>query len=355
MTKTSSCCSTENDHDHKGNSGFSFDLILHGSIAIILLSIAASFIIDNSHLHHFAHTCIELLSQMWWGIALGIIFVGLMSLVPRKYFGVILGKGDSFGGVLRAMAGGLFFDLCSHGILMIGAKLYERGASLAQVLTFLIASPWNSFSMTFILAALIGWNWTLLFIALSAVIAMITGLIIIALTKAGKLPQNPNIQDAKEAENFDLKAEAKKDLKDVKWNFGLVKTIIKGGLHEAQMLLKWLLLGIVLAAAIRAFIPTENFADWFGPTMAGLGLTLIATTIIEVCSEGSSPIAAELLNRAKAPGNAFTFLMAGVSTDYTEIMILKETTKKWSMALILPVVTVPQVIIIGYILNMAGG
>ena len=49
--------------------------------------------------------------------------------------------------------------------------------------------------------------------------------------------------------------------------------------------------------------------------------------------------------------NAFTFLMAGVSTDYTEIMILREATKSWKIALSLPLITVPQVILIGYLIN----
>ena len=38
-------------------------------------------------------------------------------------------------------------------------------------------------------------------------------------------------------------------------------------------------------------------------------------------SAGSSPIAADLVNRANAPGNGFAFLMAGVATDYTEIIL----------------------------------
>jgi hypothetical protein len=46
--------------------------------------------------------------------------------------------------------------------------------------------------------------------------------------------------------------------------------------------------------------------------------------------------------------------MAGAATDYTEIMVLKETTKRWKTALILPLLTVPQVLLLGWILNMAG-
>ena len=56
---------------------------------------------------------------------------------------------------------------------------------------------------------------------------------------------------------------------------------------------------------------------------------------MEVCSEGSTPIAADLLTRAKAPGNSFAFLMTGVSTDYTEIMVLKDTTRSLKVALFL--------------------
>ncbi|MCB1197930.1 MAG: hypothetical protein KDK51_06115 [Deltaproteobacteria bacterium] len=58
-----------------------------------------------------------------------------------------------------------------------------------------------------------------------------------------------------------------------------------------------------------------------------------------------------MVTRAKALGNGFTFLMAGVSTDYTEIMSIKETTTSWKIAFFLPLVTLPQVLVIAYILN----
>jgi uncharacterized membrane protein YraQ (UPF0718 family) len=58
-----------------------------------------------------------------------------------------------------------------------------------------------------------------------------------------------------------------------------------------------------------------------------------------------------LMNRAAAPGNSFTFLMAGVATDYTELMSIKDTTKSWKIALFLPLVAVPQVMLLGFVLN----
>ena len=117
------------------------------------------------------------------------------------------------------------------------------------------------------------------------------------------------------------------------------------------MIIRWNLFGTVLAGLLRILLHPDIFANWFGPSVLGLGLTLIAATVIEVCSEGSSPIAADLINRAEDPGNGFTFLMAGVATDYTEIMSLRETTRSWKIALLLPAITVPQILVIGWILN----
>jgi uncharacterized membrane protein YraQ (UPF0718 family) len=80
-------------------------------------------------------------------------------------------------------------------------------------------------------------------------------------------------------------------------------------------------------------------------------ITLALATIIEVCSEGSSPLAFEIYRRTGALGNSFVFLMAGVVTDYTEIGLLWTNVGRRT-ALWLPVITVPQVVLIGYLANL---
>lgn len=345
-----SCCATPGPKAR-------IDKLFWGSFTIIAGGIAAHLIASAFHLHapmihHFGHSMIDLLATMWWGVLLGLLMVGLMGQVPKDYFAALLGRGDTAGGVVRAAAAGVLLDLCSHGILMVGAKLYERGASMAQVLAFLIASPWNSLSLTFILIALIGLKWTLVFIVGSMLIGIMTGLLYQALTRAGIFPENPNKVES--TPDFDLIADAKARLKKFRPTGAFWARVAAEGWRDGRVVLRWLMFGIVLAAMIRTFVPPENFATWFAPTMAGLGLTLLATTIIEVCSEGSAPIGADLLNRADAPGNGFVFLMAGVSTDYTEIMVLKNLTNSWKIALALPALTVPQVVLLGWIFNQFG-
>ena len=107
----------------------------------------------------------EIMDSMLIGLALGMLFVGLLGRVPKEFVTALLGEGGTFVGILRATFAGVLIDLCSHGILLVAMRLYQRGASLGQVMAFLIASPWNSLSLTVILIALIGWQWTLFFIA----------------------------------------------------------------------------------------------------------------------------------------------------------------------------------------------
>lgn len=347
-----SCCTTDGHHHRR-----KFDFLFWGSFALILFGVAGALAgglvgFDNHHLHHFGHSVIDLIGTMWWGVILGLATVGLMGRVPKDYFNVLLGRGDTAGGIFRAAAAGILLDLCSHGILMVGAKLYERGASLAQIMAFLIASPWNSLSLTLILIALIGLKWTLIFIAGSLAIAIATGFLYLMLTKSGVLPQNPNTVET--PQNFDIVADAKARLKIFRFTKSFFRDVARDGWRDGATVLRWLMFGIVLASLIRTFVPVESFATWFAPTIAGLLLTLLATTIIEVCSEGSAPLGADLLNRAAAPGNGFTFLMAGVSTDYTEIMVLRDVTKSWKIALFLPLLTVPQILLLGWLMNMAG-
>jgi uncharacterized protein len=337
-----SCCTP--------SSSRKIDWLLWGSLLLVAAGIAGHFIGVGPHWWHtFSHGTAEFMSKAWWGLLAGIVAVGVIGRLPQDLVSGLLGKGGSFTGILRATFAGTLLDLCNHGILMVGAQLYRKGASVGQTLAFLVSSPWNSLSLTLILAALIGWKWMLVFIGASMVIGVITGWIADRLVSRGVLPANPNAREL--PADFRFGPAFREALGKLKPNAANLKGIARTGLSESRMILRWIFFGVVLAASIRAFVPEQLFSQYFGPTLIGLVLTLIATTIIEVCSEGSSPIAADLLTRAAAPGNAFAFLMAGAATDYTEIMVLRETTKSWKATLALPLLTVPQVLLVAWLLN----
>lgn len=323
--------------------------IIPGYLAQLL---APEFVATIPYFNTYAPAVFEFLNKMWWGLALGIFFVGILDKIPRELIISVLGRGGNLRGVLRATLAGVLLDLCSHGILLVGMKLYERGASLGQIMAFLIASPWNSFSLTLILWALIGFKLTLAFIVFSMVIAIISGVLFDTLVKKDILPKNPNHMDL--PEGFAFFPALKQNIKNIKLTPKFFRSVAVDGIKDSEMVLRWIFFGVVLTALIRTFLPEEHFGTFFGPTVLGLGATLLVATIMEICSEGSAPIAADLVTRAAAPGNAFAFMMAGISTDYTEIMALKETTKSWKIALFLPLVTVPQVVFIAWLMNYYG-
>lgn len=352
-THTSSCCAPATttpccDSDEKTHR---VDWLLWISFAICLSFYLLSFtaLSHENWLGMMSHSVKELVHVMWWGVVLAVVFVGLLSKIPREFIISILGQGGTVKGLWRATLAGVLLDLCSHGILAVGMELRRKGASLGQVMAFLIASPWNSLSLTIIMVALIGLTWTLVFIALSMLLALSTGWIFDRLETRGTLPSQAASEQL--PDNFRFWAQAKARLKTVDWNAALYRDMLRSGIKGSKMVIKWLLFGIVLASAIRGFVSLEDFQNYFGPSLLGLIATLVAATIIEVCSEGSTPIAADLMNRAQAPGNSFAFLMTGVSTDYTEVMVIKETTNSWKTALFLPLLTVPQVIGLAIILN----
>ncbi len=292
----------------------------------------------------------ELINTMALGMVIGVIMVAVISYVPRELVIGALGTGKGFKGLFRATAAGVLLDLCSHGILMVGAKLYERGVSTGQVMAFLIASPWNSISLTVILIALIGLEWTLAFIVLSVIIALLSGHLFDWLVAQRVLPANPNAMEL--PQNFRFWPGLKAHLRGIRLTRASIGAFVLTGLRESRMVIRWLLIGVLLAALIRTFVAQALFGTYFGPTLLGLAVTMLAATVVEVCSEGATPVAADIFNRAAAPGNGFAFLMAGVSTDYTEIMVLKERTRSWRLALFLPVITLPQIAGIALVLNL---
>ncbi len=298
----------------------------------------------------YSHAVTGLIGQMWWGIVLGLIVVGLLERLPREIVIHALGARRGTVGIGRAILAGLLLDLCNHGILLVAMSLYRRGASLGQTIAFLVASPWNSLSLTLVLVALVGLPWTLVFLLCSALVAFGAGVTVDQLVNCGRLRENP--YRCMIPEGFRLWPQLKKAFAGAKLASprNLLATMILG-VKESRMILRWLFFGVVLAGLIQALVPTQIMRDWFGPSLVGLAFTLVAATVIEVCSEGSTPIAADLFNRANAPGNAFAFLMAGAATDYTEMMVLRETTGRWSSTLILPALTVPQVFLIGWVMN----
>lgn len=358
----SNCKICDLEAQHHNHSKQKFDKLLFSTISLVSLfyliklsSLLFGIDIKYRILIGLTDNTYMIMNKMWFGIGMGVIASGLISKVPQELVISLFGKQNGVSGIIRASIIGVLLDTCSHGVLIIGMQLYKKGITLGQTMAFLIASPWNSISLTFIMWSMIGLRWTLVFIIGSMVISIISGLIFDWLVKNEKLPENPNRVKVKTREK-DIKKLVKK-VKDVE-NLKKISPLkeffdfIIRGISESKMVLRWIFLGILISVVVRVFVSPGIFQTVFAPTLVGLFLTLGIATIMEVCSEGSIPIAADIITKAGSLGNGFTFLMAGIATDYTEMAAIKETTGRWKIAFALPLVTVPQIMFVSYILNM---
>jgi uncharacterized membrane protein YraQ (UPF0718 family) len=172
------------------------------------------------------------------------------------------------------------------------------------------------------------------------------------LENKGLIEKNKNIVAV--SEGFSILSDFKNQVKNYKFRLKNIitdsKGVVSGALALADMVLWWIILGVLIASIAGAYIPVHFFRRFMGPTLLGLIVTLALATIIEVCSEGTSPLAFEIYRQTGALGNSFVFLMAGVATDYTEIGLLWTNVGRRT-AIWMPIVAVPQILVLGFLAN----
>ena len=323
---------------------------------LFLVSLAVGIILIISYFIEFLNPLtfafVDYLGLIWWALLIGFLLGGVIDhFIPDQYIRryLTLHKKRT---VLYSVVLGFLMSACSHGILAIAIELYKKGASTPSIIAFLLASPWANLPITILLFGLFGLN--AFYIVISAIIiAVITGLIYQVLDRRGWI--ECKYCDTKVDEKFSVREDVKKRMgkykptaENLKNDF---KGVMKGSWSLTKMVLWWIIIGMFMASFARAFIPHEWFMMYLGPTIIGLAVTLILATVIEVCSEGSAPLAFEIFDQTKAFGNSFVFLNAGVATDYTELGLLWSNIGKRA-AILLPIITVPQILLLGWLFNI---
>jgi uncharacterized membrane protein YraQ (UPF0718 family) len=292
------------------------------------------------------------IGKIWWAILAGLLVGGAIEYyIPREYISHSLASARP-SSIFRAVSLGFLMSACSHGVLAISIQLHKKGASNPAVVSFLLASPWANFTITVMLLGFFGWKG--LFIIFGALLVAInTGFIFMFLEKKGLVEKNKNSLQL--AGDFSIAVDVRKRMKAYRFSIrGLIRDaqgVAAGALALSDMVLRWVVMGILIASATSVYVPQHFFHRYLGPGIPGLFMTLLMATVIEVCSEGSSPLAFEIFRQTRALGNSFAFLMAGVVTDYTEIGLLWASVGR-RVALFMPLVSVPQVLLLGYLANV---
>lgn len=341
------CCAHKEGAFSSKKSWYQNSLFRIGMLTLVLLS--ASLWIP--FLNPFYGAFFRYLKMIFWPVVAGFLLGGVVDhYIPHTYISKHLTTSRKRT-IVNAVGLGFLMSACSHGILALSMELHKKGASGPAVVSFLLASPWANLPVTMLLFGFFGWK-ALIIVLGALVVALSTGLMLQALDRSGRIEKNPNMV-AVDAD-FSIRKDIARRWHDYRFTVSDflhdLQGVIKGAWSLADMVLGWILIGMILAGLSAAFVPSHFFHQFLGPTLLGLLITIGIATILEVCSEGTSPLAFEIYRQTGAFGNAFVFLMGGVVTDFTEIGLVWKNvgrrTALWMLG-----ISLPQVILLGWIFN----
>jgi len=265
----------------------------------------------------------------------GFVLAGILHvLFPESIIRRHLGR-NSFGSVAKSTLFGIPIPLCSCGVVPVAASIRNSGASKGATVSFLISTPQigaDSFMITY---SLLGWVFGLFRIVASLVTAMVAGIMVNIIGS----------RDADPPQVFPNAVNGETFAQRLQTIFGYVEYELLGSIANA------LIIGLVLAGLIAAFIPDGFFERYMGSHFMSMVLMLIAGIPMYVCASASTPIAASLIMKGISPGAALVFLLTGPATNAITIStVVKSLGKKAALIYLAAIASIS--LALGHVLNM---
>ena len=259
----------------------------------------------------------DILIEMSPYLLLGFLFAGILHvLFSKEKINRFLGK-KNFKSVINASLLGVPLPLCSCGVIPTGVSFYKHGASKGSSVSFLISTPQTGVDSIFVTYSLLG----LPFAIIRPVVALVTGVLGGFLTN--KLDKKSSVD---KAEN--LSGNANKTQEKSRHKNTFVEIFRYAFVEFLNDISKWLIIGLLIAAAISVIVPDDFFATYISNDYLDMLIILIASIPLYVCATASVPIAAILLLKGLSPGAALVFLMAGPATNIATMTVINKVMGK---------------------------
>jgi uncharacterized protein len=251
------------------------------------------------------------LGQMGPYLLFGFLMAGALSVcVSPEFIERHLG-GRGFGPVLKASLLGVPLPLCSCGVIPVAASFRRHGASRAATTSFLLSTPQTGVDSIAVTYALLG----AAFAVYRPIVALVTGLfggLLVMLF--GQPNHNGDAAEESYPECHESCCSENGRKTHVLWRalkYGLVTLPRDVGLP--------LLVGVVIAGAIAAFVRPNELKPYLGGGVVSILLMMAVGIPIYVCASASVPIAAGLIHLGASPGAALAFLIAGPASNAATI------------------------------------
>ncbi len=238
-------------------------------------------------------------------------------LTPERVRLMMRGRSGP-GARLMAVGLGAVTPFCSCSSIPLFIGFVEAGIPLGVTLSFLIASPMVNQVAVVVLAGVIGWQMTAIYVLTGLTIAFVGGYVLQA---------------------FRLE----RWVEDYVWKIRMGEARIdggQGGWHarhayawgEVRQIVgriwKFVLIGVGVGAAIHGYVPADFVARIAGD---GSVLSVVVAVLVGVPmysdAVGIIPVAEALLGKGVPIGTVLAFMMAVVALSLPEMLILRKVAK----------------------------
>lgn len=256
-----------------------------------------------------------LLCEMAPYLLLGFGIAGVLhAFVPAHVYKSHLAPA-TFGSVVKAALFGIPLPLCSCGVVPTAMGLRREGASEGATVSFLIATPQTGVDSIAATYSMMGLPFALLRPVAALVTALGGGAAANMFARRRRRRGADTVQDA------NVGAPAPPSLGVA----ARIRLALRYGFATMmEDIGRWLLLGLVLAALITAFVPADFLGALAGRPLLSMLLVLALSVPMYVCATGSIPIAVALMLKGLTPGAALVLLMAGPATNAASLVVVQK-------------------------------
>ena len=271
---------------------------------------------------------LNLVNEMAPYLLLGFLIAGLMhAFVPGRIYSRYLSAGN-LRSVLLAALFGIPLPLCSCGVLPTAMSLRREGASKGATVSFLIATPQTGVDSIIATFSLLGLPFAIIR-PLAALVTSVFGGVLINRFDRNSDDNAADTPAAVHEHTGHCCAEGTCDATQTPeppQGFGakLLLALRYGFVDMMQDIGKWLIIGLIVAGLITAFVPASFFADYVNTPLLSIVLVLLLAVPMYLCATGSIPIAAALMLKGLSPGAALVLLMAGPACNVASILVINK-------------------------------
>lgn len=298
------------------------------------------------------HFFVEDVSKIFVLLLVMIYVIALLraSLDVERVRDYLAGKNKGVGYLLGSIFGAIT-PFCSCSSIPVFLGFTSAGIPLGITIAFLITSPLINEVAVLLLMSLLGWKFTLLYVAVGMTVGMLGGVLLDAM-KAERWLQSfaaeALVRGRQMAASDDVSTAARVLSLSERHQFAKAEAIEIFG-----RVWKWVIIGVGLGAALHGFVP-EGWIEthlgqgqwWSVPVAVLIGIPLYSN------ATGIIPVMESLLANGLPVGTTLAFCMSTVAASFPEFILLKQV-MQWRLLALLLVVLLTAFTLVGWMFNFA--